>query len=188
MTHTTSRYCTVCPNQPAYIACAQFCSPCQYPCHLAKPQCTFIIPPPTCRISPYDHRIRLVGGRMVAAAAWRTAAARQARWRDAAGPCDRCGNRRRVEASHGRGRGAISCSGRPQLAVLAVCDPSIKDGLAFATGRTVEHASWLHPCVRGELRTGLCGACMEVAAVAIAVDRSTVNGSRARRRSRKSTC
>ena len=41
MTHTTSRYCTVYPNQPAYIACAQFCSPCQYPCHLAKPQVHF---------------------------------------------------------------------------------------------------------------------------------------------------
>ena len=57
------------------------------------------------------------------------------------------------------------------------CDPSIEDGLAFAIGRSVEYVPWLEPCVRGKLRTGLCGACTDSPAVASAVDRSTVNGS-----------
>jgi hypothetical protein len=74
---------------------------------------------------------------------------------------------------------------------VAACDPSMEDELhAFAIRRSVQHASWLDTYVRGELRTGPCCACMEVAAVAIAVDRSTVNGSRARHRSKISllTC
>ena len=43
----------------------------------------------------------------------------------------------------------------------------------------------MYPYVRGELRTGLCGSCMEAAAVTIAVDREAADGSRARRRQGK---
>ena len=102
----------------------------------------------------HDFSIRQVGRRMVAAAAWRAAAACPALRRGAAGSRDRCRARKRLAALHGHGRAAISCSGRPRRVLLVACDPSIEDGLAFATGRSVEHASWLHPCVRGELRTG----------------------------------
>ena len=62
--------------------------------------------------------------------------------------------------------------------MLAVHDPSVLQRLVFATGRSVQDAWWLDPCVRGELCTHMCGSGSGVAAVTIAVDCEAANASR----------
>ena len=62
--------------------------------------------------------------------------------------------------------------------MLAVCNPSILQWVVCFTTSMVQDAWWLYPCVRGEMRTYMCGSGSGVAAVAIAVDRETADASR----------
>ena len=55
--------------------------------------------------------------------------------------------------------------------MLAAHDPCVAPRLAYATGAMVEDGWRLYPYVRIELRTAMCGMCMQVAVVTNAVDR-----------------
>ena len=62
--------------------------------------------------------------------------------------------------------------------MLAPHDPSIVEWAVLATTAMVLDAWRLCACVRGEMRTYMCGSGSGVAAVAIAVDRETADASR----------
>ena len=69
-------------------------------------------------------------------------------------------------------------SGPRRPAVLAACDPSIVERAVLAATSMVQDVSRLYPYVRGEMYTYICGSGNGVAAVAIAVDRETLDASR----------
>ena len=115
---------------------------------------------------------------MVAAAAVWPAAVWPALRRACGGPCGRCRARARDRAWLGSGRAVILWSGPRRPAVLAACDPSIVERAVLAATSMVQDIWWLSACVRAEMRTHMCEKGCGVAAVAIAVDRKTVDASR----------
>ena len=62
--------------------------------------------------------------------------------------------------------------------MLAACDPSIVEWVVFATTAMVQDVWRLCACVRGEMRTHTYENCCGGAAVAVAVDRETLDASR----------
>ena len=69
----------------------------------------------------------------------------------------------------------LVCVGQP---CLAPHDPSIVEWAVLATTAMVQNVCWLYPYVRDEMRTYMCERGSGVAAVAIAVDRETLDASR----------
>ena len=115
---------------------------------------------------------------VVAAAAVWSAAAWPALWRAYGGLCACCGARARNRGRLGSGRAVIWWSGLRRPAVLAACNPSIVEWAVLATTAMVQDVCRLPACVRDEMHTHICGSGSDVAAVAMAVDRKTVEASR----------